>query len=264
MGNLVDDLLDRTSQGFVLAAFRPQDFFSDGGDRHDVQVVVVDRLAQFFGHRLVDFIGVHNRRHDVLLAVNLTAEAIGFLVELPGIFVAAVLLKADALAEITALHQIEIEMLDNTITKADTLTDSLKDDLKKAQARLKQAKKDKKNTSKIEAEIATIKKEQADNKLNKKAAEKELKELYKQIEEETKPVIKKKFDYDIPIAKIDDAGITTTGAASEGNQLPQLLSEYSAYRTQNNLWTIINNEVTYAMNTDGKYYRCILSHQISF
>lgn len=91
-------------------------------------------------------------------------------------------------------------MLDNTITKADTLTDSLKDDLKKAQARLKQAKKDKKNTSKIEAEIATIKKEQADNKLNKKAAEKELKELYKQIEEETKPVIKKKFDYDIPIA----------------------------------------------------------------
>lgn len=39
-----DDLLDRTSQGFVLAAFRPQDFFSDGGDCHDVQVVVVDRL----------------------------------------------------------------------------------------------------------------------------------------------------------------------------------------------------------------------------
>ncbi len=170
--------------------------------------------------------------------------------------------KADALAEITALHQIEIEMLDNTITKADTLTDSLKDDLKKAQARLKQAKKDKKNTSKIEAEIATIKKEQADNKLNKKAAEKELKELYKQIEEETKPVIKKKFDYDIPIAKIDDAGITTTGAASEGNQLPQLLSEYSAYRTQNNLWTIINNEVTYAMNTDGKYYRCLNGQEV--
>ena len=95
-----------------------------------------------------------------------------------------------------------------------------------------------------------------------KVSEKELKELYKQIEEETKPVIKKKFDYDIPIAKIDDAGITTTGAASEGNQLPQLLSEYSAYRTQNNLWTIINNEVTYAMNTDGKYYRCLNGQEV--
>ena len=89
-----------------------------------------------------------------------------------------------------------------------------------------------------------------------------MKELYKQIEEETKPVVKKKFDYDIPIAKIDDAGITTTGAASEGNQLPQLLSEYSAYRTQNNLWTIINNEVTYAMNTDGKYYRCLNGQEV--
>lgn len=45
---MVDDLLDRSSQSFVLAAFRPQDFFSDGGDRHDVQVVVVDRLAHLF------------------------------------------------------------------------------------------------------------------------------------------------------------------------------------------------------------------------
>ena len=141
--------------------------------------------------------------------------------------------KSEALAEVTALHQAEIDKLEATIAKADALTESLKDDLKKAQTRLKQAKKDKKNTTSVETEITTIKKEQADNRLNKKTAEKELKELYKQIDEETKPVVKKKFDYDIPIAKIDDAGITTTGAASEGNQLPQLVDEYSAYRIQN-------------------------------
>ena len=170
--------------------------------------------------------------------------------------------KSEALAEVTALHQAEIDKLEATIAKSDALTESLKDDLKKAQTKLKQAKKDKKNTTSVESEITTIKKEQADNRLNKKTAEKELKELYKQIEEDTKPVVKKKFDYDIPIAKIDDAGITTTGAASEGNQLPQLLSEYSAYRTQNNLWTIINNEVTYAMNTDGKYYRCLNGQEV--
>lgn len=170
--------------------------------------------------------------------------------------------KSEALAEVTALHQAEIDKLEATIAKSDALTESLKDDLKKAQTKLKQAKKDKKNTTSVESEITTIKKEQADNRLNKKTAEKELKELYKHIEEETKPVVKKKFDYDIPIAKIDDAGITTTGAASEGNQLPQLLSEYSAYRTQNNLWTIINNEVTYAMNTDGKYYRCLNGQEV--
>ena len=89
-----------------------------------------------------------------------------------------------------------------------------------------------------------------------------MKGLYKQIDEETKPVVKKKFDYDIPIAKIDDAGITTTGAASEGNQLPQLVDEYSDYRIQNNLWPVLNNETIYAMNTDGKYCRYIGSQEV--
>lgn len=171
--------------------------------------------------------------------------------------------KSEALAEVTALHQAEIDKLEATIAKADALTESLKDDLKKAQTKLKQAKKDKKNTTSVETEITTIKKEQADNRLNKKTAEKELKELYKQIDEETKPVVKKKFDYDIPIAKIDDAGITTTGAASEGNQLPQLVDEYSAYRIQNNLWPVLNNEIIYAMNTDGKYCRYIGSQEVA-
>lgn len=170
--------------------------------------------------------------------------------------------KSEALAEVTALHQAEIDKLDATIAKADALTESLKDDLKKAKTKLKQAKKNKKNTTSVETEITTIKKEQADNRLNKKTAEKELKELYKQIDEETKPVVKKKFDYDIPIAKIDDAGITTTGAASEGNQLPQLVDEYSAYRIQNNLWPVLNNEIIYAMNTDGKYCRYIGSQEV--
>lgn len=170
--------------------------------------------------------------------------------------------KSEALAEVTALHQAEIDKLEATIAKADALTESLKDDLKKAKTKLKQAKKDKKNTTSVETEITTIKKEQADNRLNKKTAEKELKELYKQIDEETKPVVKKKFDYDIPIAKIDDAGITTTGAASEGNQLPQLVDEYSTYRIQNNLWPVLNNEIIYAMNTDGKYCRYIGSQEV--
>ena len=170
--------------------------------------------------------------------------------------------KSEALAEVTALHQAEIDKLEATIAKADALTESLKDDLKKAQTKLKQAKKDKKNTTSVETEITTIKKEQADNRLNKKTAEKELKGLYKLIDEETKPVVKKKFDYDIPIAKIDDAGITTTGAASEGNQLPQLVDEYSAYRIQNNLWPVLNNEIIYALNTDGKYCRYIGSQEV--
>lgn len=78
--------------------------------------------------------------------------------------------KSEALAEVTALHQAEIDKLEATIAKADALTESLKDDLKKAKTKLKQAKKDKKNTTSVETEITTIKKEQADNRLNKKTA----------------------------------------------------------------------------------------------
>lgn len=161
--------------------------------------------------------------------------------------------KTEALAEVTALHQAELDSFENAIAIADSLTDSLKDDLKDAHARLKQAKKDKKNATSIEVEIATIKQEQVDNKANKKKAEKELKDLKKKISEEVKPVIKKKFDYDIPIAKVDDAGITTTGAASEGNQLPQLVDEYLTYRTQNNLWSDKHLAYEYYQNNDCKY-----------
>lgn len=67
--------------------------------------------------------------------------------------------KSEALAEVTALHQAEIDKLEATIAKADARTESLKDDLKKAKTKLKQAKKDKKNTTSVETEITTIKKE---------------------------------------------------------------------------------------------------------
>ena len=66
--------------------------------------------------------------------------------------------KSEALAEVTALHQAEIDKFEATIAKADALTESLKDDLKKAKTKLKQAKKDKKNTTSVETEIQQSKK----------------------------------------------------------------------------------------------------------
>ena len=47
--------------------------------------------------------------------------------------------------------------------------------------------------------------------------------------------------------------ITTTGAASEGNQLPQLVDEYLTYRTQNNLWSDKHLAYEYYQNNDCKY-----------
>lgn len=170
--------------------------------------------------------------------------------------------KVDALAEITSIHHAEIDSIKDAIDNTISLTESLKADLKKLQARLRQAKKNNKNTHLIDTEIAAIKKEQIENRLNKKTNEKELKGLYKLIEEETKPLVKNKFDYEIPIAKIDDAGITTTGTASEGNQLPQLVSEYNTYRMQNDLWALVNNNISYVLNSDNLYCRSILGQEV--
>ena len=170
--------------------------------------------------------------------------------------------KVDALAEITSIHHAEIDSIKDAIDNTISLTESLKAELKKLQARLRQAKKNNKNTHLIDAEIAAIKKEQIENRLNKKTNEKELKGLYKLIEEETKPLVKNKFDYEIPIAKIDDAGITTTGTASEGNQLPKLVSEYFTYRMQNDLWALVNNNISYVLNSDNLYCRSILGQEV--
>lgn len=54
---------------------------------------------------------------------------------------------------------------------------------------------------------------------------------------------------------IKDAGITTTGAASQGNQLPLLQKEYETYRKEEQLWKVYNNIVSYSIKSDGKIYR---------
>ncbi len=56
------------------------------------------------------------------------------------------------------------------------------------------------------------------------------------IAEETLQLVKSRFDYQIPIAEIGDAGITTTGAESKGNQLVNLLNEFKQYQQENKLW----------------------------
>lgn len=161
--------------------------------------------------------------------------------------------KKEAAIEITALHQTEIDTLTETIATCDAQTDSLKDDLKDARGRLKQAKKEKKDTSAIEVDIASIQQKQKNNKDAKKAAEKALVDLKKLIGEEIKPVVKKKFDYDIPIAKVEDAGITTTGAASEGNQLPALVEEYRDYCVAEKLWSVNSLHCEYIVKADNFY-----------
>ncbi|MBQ8699626.1 MAG: N-6 DNA methylase, partial [Schwartzia sp.] len=124
--------------------------------------------------------------------------------------------KSEAIAEVTASHQTEIDTLESAIENCDNEADALKDELRDARDRFRKAKKNKEGTSTLEAEIATLIQSQKSNKAAKKESENSLEELYKRIEMEAKPVLKKKFDYNIPIAMVEDAGITTTGAVSEG------------------------------------------------
>ena len=86
-------------------------------------------------------------------------------------------------------------------------------------------------------------------------AEKELKDIEKSIIDEAKPLIKEYFDYEIPIAMVEDAGITTTGAVSSGNQLPTLQEEYKTYRIANKLWNESNIVVSYTINAEGTLSR---------
>ena len=88
-----------------------------------------------------------------------------------------------------------------------------------------------------------------------KAIRKQLVDISALAAEEAKPLVKEYFDYEIPIAMVEDAGITSTGAKSAGNQLPTLQEEYYAYRTANKLWKEYNSFVSYTINAEGKFFR---------
>lgn len=160
----------------------------------------------------------------------------------------------EALLEVTAKHQSEINAQNTKIVNCETLIESLKSDLKEARAKLKIAKKNKQNIALIEREIEHIQMKQKQNKSDKKEAESTLKAIQKLIEDEVKPLVKEKFDYDVPIAKVDDAGITTTGAATENKQLKALVEEYREYCKNVNLWTVNTNDILYKVG-NGTYIR---------
>ena len=87
-----------------------------------------------------------------------------------------------------------------------------------------------------------------------KAKKAELKALEAQIEQEIKPIIKQLFDYQIPIAQVQKAGITTTGAECE-NELEDLLKEYTPYRKEHKLWESTAKHYEYKVEADTLYKR---------
>ncbi len=85
-----------------------------------------------------------------------------------------------------------------------------------------------------------------------KAKKAELKILEAKIAEEVKPIIKQLFDYQIPIAQVQKAGITTTGAECE-NELEELLKEYAPYRKEHKLWEATAKRYEYKVEGNHLY-----------
>ncbi|MGB2809617.1 MAG: N-6 DNA methylase, partial [Sedimentisphaerales bacterium] len=101
----------------------------------------------------------------------------------------------------------------------------------------------------------TLKGKKASSTTKKKELRAQLKQLEQKIANEIQTQVKKEFDYQIPIAEVEKAGISTTGARIE-NELVPLRIEYSKYRKANKLWKSNFITVTYEIQ-DGKLFRLV-------
>lgn len=105
----------------------------------------------------------------------------------------------------------------------------------------------------IDAKLAKRGKE-ALAKDEKKSLRARKKELTALIENEIKALVKEKFDYVIPIAEVQKAGISTTGAKIE-NELEPLEKEFTEYRKENKLWEKHVKATKYNVSDDGTMLR---------
>lgn len=106
-----------------------------------------------------------------------------------------------------------------------------------------------------------LKGNEALSKEEKKVCRAKLKALREKMETEVKTVVKEKFDYEIPIAEIQKAGISTTGAEIE-NELIPLAKEFTPYRIENKLWGVPFKTFKYQTDEDGNAFRLRMSDGI--
>lgn len=97
---------------------------------------------------------------------------------------------------------------------------------------------------------------EAVSKEEKKELQARQKTILVTIETEAKKLVKQRFDYEIPIAEVQKAGISTTGAPIE-NELEDLEPEYTAYRKENHLWESIFKRVHYYVDENGNVERML-------
>ena len=86
----------------------------------------------------------------------------------------------------------------------------------------------------------------------KKQLKVELKNIEAKKEQEIKAIVKEEFNYTIPIAEVEKAGISTTGAVIE-NELEPLAKEFKKYTSENHLWGKLTESVQYDVKGEFVY-----------
>jgi len=129
------------------------------------------------------------------------------------------------------------------------------DEAKQWQSFTKQAKKDitAKYAEQVDPINEALKKKAKDDGAptteEKKELRKKLKALNAQMADEIKAQVKQNFDYQIPIAEVEKAGISTTGAKID-NELEPLAKEFTDYRKANALWDANSSHYGYQIEDD--------------
>lgn len=122
--------------------------------------------------------------------------------------------------------------------------------------------------AKYSDELATIEEKlsrrgkNAVSKEEKKELNAKKKKIMEQKAIEIKAYIKEKFDYEIPLAEVQKAGISTTGTAIE-NELIPLADEYTPYRTEKAMWEVPDRSTNYKLVEDGKIYRIRMTGSVA-
>ncbi len=96
---------------------------------------------------------------------------------------------------------------------------------------------------------------QTEHKTAKKDYDDWKKALDAQITVEIKAEIKNRFNYEFPIVQAENAGISSTGKATEENDFIAIQKEYTEYRKQQKLWGYSTAEYAYTVNESGELYK---------
>lgn len=98
---------------------------------------------------------------------------------------------------------------------------------------------------------------------DKKPWKTEQKQLEDKIIVDTKAYIKQAFDYEIPIAEVEKAGISSTGAEIE-NELKPLAQEFITYAKTKNLWKNKFETVSYDITSNNQIFRMVAGEPQEF